>query len=321
MNQYARRSTRKDVVTRARIRLWCDALNKMGRAAGIRSIDKIGDAIQRELPPPRPAWLALWKQLPEALRGVAPRRSELKSKAESETPLEWLVRSIDSLERFRGAKAVFESPLLVLLSSSAGVPHLLSETIDCELRSLALVRMSLDASKASWGLPANSNATAEELELHGFRRVLSFERSVDFCLGRTAGCSHDRLLRCLYVLALLHLEAWAVRRIETARTIERAIDRFTSSPEYEEAFGKFAVEFRASLRSRVLWRPLDLMVDEPGRPKEKTPRKDGMPDQQAPRVCVDPMRIGCVIVPFSQDPTRMSAPTYWSVSSRIFGSG
>jgi len=321
MNRYASRSTRKDVVTRARIRLWADALIKMGRAEGIRSIETIGDAIQRELPPPTPAWLALWKQLPEALRGVAPRGAEVRSNSESETRLEWLVRSIDSLERFRGAKAVFESPLLALLSFSGGVPHLLSEAIDRELRALALVRMSLDDSNAFWGLPVSSNAAAEELSLHGFRRVLSFERSVDYCLGRAAGCSHDRLLRCIYVLALLHLEAWAVRRFETARTIERVIDRFASSREYEKAFGTFAEEFRDSLRSRVLWRPLDLMVDEPGRPKAKSPLQDRLLDRQAPRVYVDPTRIGCVIVPLSRDPARMHGSTYWAISIGIFGSG
>ena len=291
----------------------------MGSAAGLRSIKAVGDAIQNELPRPKLAWLALWKQLRQAQQGILPKDCEWRWETDSETRLAWLVRSIDSLERFRGSKAVFEAPVWALVSPSSDVPQQLSETIDLELQALSLSRMSRDDSTALWGIPGNPQQQGFT-SAAGFRRSLSFERSVEFSLARTVDCSTARLLRCLYVLGLLHLESLALRRFDASLVFENAIDQVMASAEYQRAFGKFSDGFREALRSRIFWRRIEPLVGEAHHVETQCVR-DRRRDQVTSRVRVDPAFVGCVIVPISDDARRMSGRTFWSISIPVRGTG
>jgi hypothetical protein len=320
MNDFAERSTRKDVVIRARTRVWCHSLKTKGRVAGLHSISAVGDAIQKELPQPTPAcWLTLCEQLPQAMKGILPKDCESRRVKNGETRLAWLVRSIDSLERFRGSAADFEAPVWALSSPLSDVPQQLSATIDFELRSLSLSRMSRDDSTALWGIPGNPQQQGFT-STAGFRQSLSFKRSVEFSLARTVGCSTERLLRCLYVLGLLHLESLALRHFDASLVFENAIDQVMESAEYQRAFGKFSDGFREALRSRIFWRRIEPLVGEAHRVETQCVRGRRR-DQVTSRVRVDPALVGCVIVPISDDATRMSGRTFWSISIPVRGTG
>jgi hypothetical protein len=315
MNRFAERSTRKDVVARARVRVWCECLRHKGRTIGIRAIKDIGDAIQQELPQPTPAWLALSRQLPRAMDGILPRGCEKRMQTPSETRLQWLVRSIDALEAYRDPEAVFDAPLWSLSSPSADVPQRLSEAIDGALRSLSLWRLSREDSKSPWGLPSELSLRDEDLH---FRRWLSFERSIDAYLATPAGCSHEQLLRRLEVLALLHLESCAARRFDVAEACESALNRLMSSDEYMDAFGGFDVEFRKAIQSRILWRRIGSVAHHPRRADRRRPLSE-LPDRDTSPVLVNPEQVRCVIIPTTCGPQRMSAATFWSITSGVFG--
>lgn len=315
MNRFAERSTRKDVVARARVRVWCECLRHKGRTIGIRAIKDIGDAIQQELPQPTPAWLALSRQLPRAMDGILPRDCEKRMQTPSETRLQWLVRSIDALESYGGSKAVFDAALWSLPSPSSYVPQRLSEAIDGELRLLALWRLSREDSDAPWGIPSEQELGDEIL---GLRRWLSFERSAEAFLAKPGRCSHEQLLRRLYVLALLHLESWVARRFNVAEFCESALEQLMSSAEYMNAFGGFDVEFRKAIQSRILWRRIGSVAHQPRRADRRRPLSE-LPDRDTSPVLVNPEQVGCVIIPTTCGPQRMSAATFWSITSGVFG--
>lgn len=316
-HRFAERSSRKDVVARARLRVWAHSVVSKGLAANIGSAKDVELALQRRLP--KHAWPRS-RQLARLMEGKTPRALAKKAGPEGTTLLDWVVAEIDSLEGFRGTAAVYGAPLFPLLAPEPDIPRQLSDSVDRALEALSLFRMSQDDCRANWVLVNGSKLERVDLSVTHAARRFSFSRSVDYCLGTTAGQSEQRLVQVLYALALLHLESSAVTDYVIAGTVHGVIDRVTSSAEYKTTFGCFADEIRKILRSRAIWRPIELLVDEPC--ESKTSRSSKSSQKHATTaVRVDRSRIGCVIVPVSAHPGQMDAHTFKAITLGFKGSG
>jgi len=314
------RIARRDVVFRARMRVWCHFLNTRGRDAGLRSISDVGSAIQSVIGGRPQSWLDLDTQLPQMLRGILPRDWEKTRTTGGETRLEFLVNAIDAHEGYRGSKEVFASPLWPLWSSAAVVPQQLSESIDRALERLSLYRMSKEDSAGDWGIVNGSQVERVVLSVALAARRFSFDRSVQHFLGVTIGESHQHLLQALYVLSLLRLESFAVNDHRTASTVLTVIDKVTTSPQYKDAFGRLGEDVRMAFRSRVLWRSIEPLVDEPGEAKSSRSQRHS-PEKGTTFVRVDRTRVGCVIAPVVNDPRQMDARTFRAITFGFRASG
>ena len=312
---------RRDVIFCARIRVWCHLLNTRGRDAGLRSISDVGGAIERAIGGRAKSWLNLRDQLPQMLRGILPRDWEVSRTTSGETRFEFLVNAIDSLEEYRGSREVVYAPLWPLLSHAAHVPLQLSESIDLALQSLSLRRMRREDSDGDWTLFNGSQLERVNLSEAIAARHFSFPRSVEYCLGASACSSHQRMLGVLHVLALLRLESAAIHDYSTASTVHGVLDQVTTSATYEEVFRNFAEDVRKVLLSRIIWRPLEPLDDEPCQAKSSRSRKQHAPKQETTVVRVDRTRIGCVIAPVTTDPRRMDARTFHAITFGFMGTG
>lgn len=311
---------RTDVVFRARTRVWCHFLNTRGHDAGLRSISDVGKAIQSAIGGRRKSWLNLDTQLPQMLRGILPRGWEKTRTTSGETRLEFLVNAIDALEGYRGSKEVFASPLWPLWSSAAVVPQELSESLDGALERLSLYRMTKEDAEGGWGIVNGSQIERVVLSVALAARRFSFDRSVEHFLGATTGDSHQHLLQVLYVLSLLRLESCAVNDHQTASTVHTAIDIVTKSPQYRQVFGRLAEDIRKAFRSRVLWRSIEPLVDEPCEAKSSRSQRHA-PEHGTTFVRVDRTRVGGVIAPVASDPRHMDTHTFRAITFGFRGSG
>lgn len=316
-HRFAERSSKKDVVARARLRVWAHSVVSKGLAANIGSAKDVELALQRRLP--KHAWPRS-RQLARLMEGKTPRALAKKVRPEGTTLLDWVVAEIDSLEGFGGTRAVYESLLWPLLAPEPDIPRQLSDSVDRALEALSLFRMSPDDCRANWVLVNGSKLERVDLSVTHAARRFSFSRSVNYCLGMTAGQSEQRLVQVLHALALLHLESSAVADYVIAGTVHGVIDHVTSSAEYKKTFGCFADEIRKILRSRAIWRPIELLADEPSEARtSRTSRRHK--EHAGPVVRVDKARIGCVIAPVSGDPRQMDARTFKALTFGFGGSG
>jgi hypothetical protein len=254
------------------------------------------------------------------MEGKTPRALATKVGPEGTTLLDWVVAEIDSLEGFGGTKAVYEAQLWPLLAPEPDIPRQLSDAVDRALEALSLFRMSRDDCRANWVLVNGSQLERVDLSVTLAARRFSFSGSVEYCLGTIAGRSEQRLVQVLHALALLHLESSAVTDYRIAGTVHGVIDQVTSSAEYKKTFGCFADEIRKILRARVIWRPIETLVDEPC--ESKASRSSRRSQEEARTVVrVDKARIGCVIAPVSADPRQMEAQTFKAITFGFRGSG